>query len=120
MRTNKKKISKIKKSLKLLSTLRPEARGKVLANCSNNVLSDFKYFSKCVCKNKKVLNSRGFRKKFRKLLPFKDTFRKIADSKSLKSVKKILLKESPKTVGSGIFTLLASTLIPIIVGALAK
>ena len=103
-------MSNIKKILKKLALKKPKVREECINNADNKVICDIKTLSKTACNNTDLSNS-SILKKHKKL---RHILRRISNSKTLKEVKKLLLKSNQRH-GRGIFTLLGSIIVPSVI-----
>ena len=106
----------IKKVLLELARKKHKDRAVCLKKADDTVISDIRSICSTACHHPKLKNSKKLKKYNNKI---KNIIRRIAKTKSLKKIKKILLASNLK-FGKGVFTLLGSVLVPLLGSLIAK
>ena len=106
----------VKKVLHQLAQKKCKDREESLKKADKIVFSDIRTICSATCKHPKLKNSKKLKKYTTKI---KNIIRKIANTKSLKKIKQILLDSNTK-FGKGIFTLLGSVLVPLLGNLIAS
>ena len=106
---------KIEEAFKKIAKKNVNERRNCINNAGDEVLNDIRTVSKAACNNQKLRKNNKL-KKYKKL---KKVIRLLANSKTLKAVKRVLLKYNVQ-FGKGIFTLLGGLIIPEVVKLIAE